>query len=134
MGSGPAVSCAADELALYRMNFNSCFITFCLHDNICLVYLAFFSSFFFYTNDLLHSFDGSIFFGVQPSSLIFILHEQPHESLAGGGQMCVLAAGMSLFDQGTASECSAASSTLPRGFPDVGSISERFLSRLVLAS
>lgn len=33
--------------------------------------------------------------------------------------MCVLAAGMSLFDQGTASECSAALSTLPRGFPDV---------------
>lgn len=38
---------------------------------------------------------------------------------------------MSLFDQGTASECSAALSSLPPRVPDVGSISERFFFSLV---
>lgn len=84
MGSDPAVSFAAAELALSTRSVSLpaslLFVYSCLHLNIYQFYFAlhffFFFFTFFYTNDLLHSFDESIL-EEQFSSLISILHAQP---------------------------------------------------------
>lgn len=109
------------------MNFTSCFITFCLQlftsQHLSLLFCFFF--FIFYTNYLLHSFDESIL-----CSAVFFpdLHFSCTVSRVNrkaGRCASQLPAGMSLFYQGTSSECRPPCPLCQR-VPDVDSISELF--------